>query len=123
MNRLLESPPTGMDARKQSVTPVSRMPRLSALTASREPEKKPARQQSRGFVYSPAPIWHNLLYGLVTAGLTVGPLFIPGIGYYGVMIGIGAVSAGIYVLLMLAGVFQDFLPLGRPTQSERDRKR
>jgi len=51
------------------------------------------------------------------------PLFIPGIDYVDVMLGVTAVALGVFLVVSLVGIFQGFLPLGRQAQTGHYRRR
>ena len=119
MNRSPKHPNHGTDTRQHRVNTSVWKPQKPVSDSDIKSETRSTRHKSKGYEYSPAPIWHNILYGLGSAGAILGPLLIPGVGYMDVMLWIAAISAGIFLIVSLVGIFQGFLPLGRQEQRGR----
>ena len=119
MNKTSRHPAHGTDTRQLRVSTSFGKTHKPGSSTGRKSANPSAGQKRAGIEYLPASIWHNVLYGLGSAGTILGLLLLPGAGYVNVMLGIAATSAGILFLLLLAGVFQDFLPLGRQQEKRR----
>ena len=76
-----------------------------------------------GCEYLSAPIWHNALYGIGTVGVILVPHYFLDKSYIDIMLGITAVALGVFFVISVLGIFQDFLPFGRQSQHERQRRR
>jgi len=113
MNKVFNHPNQGTDTRRHRVSTSFRKQHKPLSDQGIKSETRTTRHKSKGYEYSPAPVWHNILYGLGSAGAILGPLLIPGVGYVEVMLGVAAISVGIFFIVSLAGIFRGFLPLGR----------
>lgn len=79
------------------------------------------RGTRRKMSYSPAPAWHNMLFGLLSAGLTFGLLLVPGVTYVDLFLGVESTAVLILTVLLLAGLFQPFLGFMRREDQGRHR--
>jgi len=119
MNKVLNHPNHGTDTRQHRISTSFRKQQKPVSDSVIKSETGSTRFKSKGYEYSPAPIWHNILYGLGSAGAILGPLLIPGVGYVDLMLGVAAISVGIFFVVSLVGLFQGFLPLGRQEHKGR----
>lgn len=62
---------------------------------------------SKSNSYKPAPISSNLLYGIVTMIVMVGPLLIPGVTIMHWMMGFFGFTIIFYIIVCLAGIWQN----------------
>ena len=123
MNKAHKHAGHGMGTNTQRIRTSLMEPQIPAGDFVNRPETGSTRHQRKGHDGSPEPIWHNILYGIGTAGVMLVPLFIPGIGYVDVILGVTVVALGIFLTVSLVGMFQGFLPPGRQPQTGRYRRR
>ena len=82
----------------------------------------PGSASRRRNQYTPAPVWHNLAFGLFSIAVTFGVLLIPGVTYVDMFLGVEGVAVLVFMLLLVGGLFQGVLPFVRPDEKVRYRR-
>ncbi len=123
MDNIDSSMPQGTHVHSQRIRIALRefqTPHHDALDAA---EIHSTKQRRRPDDLPPRAFWQHVLYGAGTAGVTLFPLIIPGVGYMELMLGLTVLAVAFFLVVLLAGLFKVYLPLGRHSQKSLRRKR
>lgn len=125
MNKVSKHTSYGVDSRTQRIRayPGEHSVRTGQAESVIRPESRSAKSGRKGSEYPSAPVWHNALYGAATAGAILAPHYLLDKSYFGIMLGVTAVALGVFLVISVLGVFQNYLPFGHHAQNSHYHRR